>query len=113
MTAERPGRALDSFHYAKVPSSFGNLTIVWREDRGNPKVYQVFLPNEGSPTGSAARSGFIKTSPASCSTITQLGEQMQRYLEGEVTDFDLNVIALEECPAFQQKVLLADYGIPR
>lgn len=113
MMGERSDRALDSFHYLKVPSSFGNLTIVWREDGGNPKVCQVFLPSEGSPMGSEARSAFVKASPASCSAITQLGEQIQRYLEGEVMDFDLNVIALEECPAFQQKVLVADYGIPR
>lgn len=104
---------MNSFHYIGLPSCFGTLAIVWRMDNAVPKVHRVFLPGEGSPIEATLRKASVKASAGSCPTIAQLGERIQSYLEGEAVDFDLEVIALEKCPAFQQRVLLADHGIPR
>jgi methylated-DNA-[protein]-cysteine S-methyltransferase len=49
----------------------------------------------------------------SCDDILELGERIQRFLEGEPIKFELDMTSLEICPAFQRRVLLAEYEIPR
>jgi methylated-DNA-[protein]-cysteine S-methyltransferase len=104
---------LKSFQYTKVPSPFGELTILWRQQSREPEVHRIILPCEASPAECASRLAFFNATPASCSAIADLGERIQRHLEGEAVQFDLDAMALSTCSGFQRKVLLADYGIPR
>jgi len=48
-----------------------------------------------------------------CPAISELGEQIQRFLGGEPVRFDLGIVALERCPEFQRRVLRAEHRIPR
>ncbi len=102
-----------SFHYVKVPSPFGELAILWRQDSGGPAVHRILLPNETDRARSGPPKGFVNATPALCSTIADLARRIQGYLEGKTVKFDLDAVALEGCSGFQQRVLLADYGIPR
>jgi len=43
----------------------------------------------------------------------ELGERIQRFLKGEPIKFELHFVRLESCSAFQRRVLLAEYEIPR
>ncbi len=104
---------MESFHYTKVPSPFGELDILWRQDSGGPQVHRILLPNETGRATSGPPKGLGNATPASCSVIADLGRRIQGYLEGEAVGFDLDAIALDACSGFQRKVLLADYGIPR
>ncbi|HTY53506.1 MAG TPA: MGMT family protein [Methanomicrobiales archaeon] len=45
--------------------------------------------------------------------LRALAEGIRRFLEGRDVRFELGVLDLEQCPPFQQKVLLAEAGIPR
>ena len=65
----------------------------------------LLLPGEGTPTEVGR--------PLSNPTITKLAEQIQTFLEGKAVDFEMNLIALEECSEFQRRVLLAESRIPR
>jgi len=56
---------------------------------------------------------FVDAGPQSCPAIVELGEQIQCFLEGEAVDFELAIIALGRCSEFQQRVLVAEHGIPR
>jgi methylated-DNA-[protein]-cysteine S-methyltransferase len=38
---------------------------------------------------------------------------MERFLEGDPVEFDLGIVALEQCSAFQARVLRAEYRISR
>jgi methylated-DNA-[protein]-cysteine S-methyltransferase len=49
----------------------------------------------------------------SCPAVEKLAGKLERFLRGETVNFDLNIIALEDCSRFQKRVLLAEYGIPR
>jgi methylated-DNA-[protein]-cysteine S-methyltransferase len=49
----------------------------------------------------------------SCDDILELGERIQRFLKGEPIKFELELVSLEICSAFQRRVLLAEYAIPR
>jgi methylated-DNA-[protein]-cysteine S-methyltransferase len=56
---------------------------------------------------------FVGAGPLSCPAITALGERIQAFLEGQAVDFELNLIALDQCSESQKRVLLAEYRIPR
>jgi len=105
--------ALKSLYYVMVPSAFGTLSIVWEQTEEHPKVYRIFLPNEQTPVENIVQKTFIDASPLSCPIITELGKKIQSFLAGEVRNFELNIIAIEECSEFQRKVLLTERKIPR
>jgi len=99
--------------FTLLPSAFGTLGIVWQETDKGPKVRRVFLPNEATAVEDFVQMTFVDASPQSCPAIAELGERIQRFLEGEAVGFELEIIALERCSEFQQRVLVAEYGIPR
>ncbi len=104
---------LGPFLYVLVPSALGTLSIVWQETERGPRVYRVFLPNEETPAQDVVRMTFSDASPLSCPAIAELGERIQRFLEGDAVDFELSLLALKRCSEFQRRVLLAEHEIPR
>lgn len=102
------------FHfYAVLSSALGTFTIVWQETDGGPRVCRIFLPEEQTSVENLVQMAFSDSRHLSCPTITELGERIQSSLGGEAVDFGLDVIALEKCSGFQQRVLLAVLKIPR
>jgi len=99
--------------YRLLPSAFGTFSLVWQETEKGPKVHRVFFPHEQTVVENIAQVAFAGVSPPSCPAITELGERISSFLEGEAVDFDLGIIALERCSEFQKRVLLAEYKIPR
>ncbi len=99
--------------YALVPSAFGTLGIVWRGTEEGPRVSRVLLPNEQTPAQDVVGMAFPDAKPLSCPAIAELGERIQRFLEGNAVDFELSLMALERCSEFQRGVLLAEHRIPR
>ncbi len=103
----------EGFSYILFSSPLGPLGIVWREDAVGPKVHRVLLPNEASKGGQAVRGMLPGAREGSNPAILDLRDKLQAYLVGEAVLFDVNMLALDICPKFQQRVLLTDYGIPR
>jgi len=99
-------------HYALIPSSFGRLMVAWEETGTGPQVQRILLPRERSPEEEALLEKH-SVPPESSPAIAELGDRLTRFLEGEEVVFPLDRIALERCPHFQQKVLLAEYRVPR
>lgn len=104
---------MEPFFFTHLPSPFGTVGIVWRETGKGPKVYRVFLPRGHTALEALVGMAFPGARPHSHSTISKLGNRIQRFLEGEDVRFQLDVILLETCSEFQRRVLLAEYGIPR
>jgi methylated-DNA-[protein]-cysteine S-methyltransferase len=107
------GTIMTSIFYTLLPSTFGTFSIVWQDIEKGSKVHRVFPPNEQTPVEGLVRMTFVDAVPLSCPTIAELGERIQGFLEGEAVDFELDMIALESCSEFQQRVLLAEHRIPR
>ena len=103
----------ESHSYTLLPSAFGTLGIVWQETDKGPKVRRVFLPNERTAVENLVQNTSVGASFLSCPAIAKLGERIQRFLEGEAVDFELEMIALQRCSEFQRRVLVAEHGIPR
>jgi len=96
------------FHfYVVLSSALGTFGIVWQETDRGPRVCRIFLPDEQTSVENLVQVAFPNSSRLSCPTITELGERIQSFLEGEAVDFGLDVVALEKCSEFQKRVLLA------
>jgi len=99
--------------YVLIPSAFGTLGLVWQETGQGPQVQRVFLPQEQTSMEELVRAEFARARHLSCPAIAELGDRLQSFLAGEAVAFALDVIALEKCSAFQQRVLRAEHQIPR
>jgi methylated-DNA-[protein]-cysteine S-methyltransferase len=113
------------FSYVLVPSAFGALGIVWQDTQAvgtiaavgttaaGARVLRVFLPNPQAAAVDILQKVFPGANSRACPAISALGERIQRFLAGDPVCFDLGIVALERCSAFQQQVLRAEHGIPR
>ncbi|NLF01485.1 MAG: MGMT family protein [Anaerolineales bacterium] len=69
-------------------------------------MMRILLPNEER----LAEAVPFQAPPAA---ISQLSEDLRRFLEGEPITFTLDLLALESCSPFQQSVLVAESRVPR
>jgi len=91
-------------------SPFGTFRVFWKETNAGSKIQRIVLPGEAlEDDWLSAGKRQIRTSPAILQTI----REMEHFLKGHDVPLDLTILALEQCPRFQQHVLLAEYGIPR
>jgi methylated-DNA-[protein]-cysteine S-methyltransferase len=98
--------------YVLLPSAFGTLGLVWQETDQGPQVQRVFLPRQISME-ELVWANFAHARRRSCPAIAELETRLQSFLAGETVAFALDLIALDRCSAFQQRVLLAEHQIPR
>jgi methylated-DNA-[protein]-cysteine S-methyltransferase len=104
---------MSSLAYVVVPSPFGPLVILWQDTPAGPRVQRVLLPQEGTPS-EAALQAIKEIGPAVARPfMTGLAEQITHFLEGEALSFPLDLLALDICSDFQQRVLRAEHAIPR
>lgn len=107
------------FSYVLVPSDFGALGIVWQDTQAvettaaGVRVQRVFLPNPQAAALDTLQMVFPGARSHACPAISDLSERIQRFLGGDPVRFDLGIVALERCSAFQRQVLRAEHGIPR
>lgn len=86
------------------PSPFGDVTVFWRLSGGAARITRVLLP------GAGARSA---AGHASRKEVDDTAEKITAFLGGADVRFDLEMIDMSALPAFQKRVLLAEYEIPR
>jgi methylated-DNA-[protein]-cysteine S-methyltransferase len=99
--------------YEVISTVFGKMGIVWWESIAGPRVQQTLLSKDKQPVEKVIEKNYPTAHRQTSPEIRELGNNIIRYMKGETIIFDLTMIALEECGAFQRKVLLAEYGIPR
>lgn len=99
--------------YVTVPSRFGELAVAWGEVRGRPKVQWIFLPDKRRSMVRRVRKRFEGATPGSCPTVDRLASAIERYLAGKPVTFDLRALDFARCSSFQERVLRAEYAIPR
>lgn len=99
--------------YILLPSRFGPFVLLWAETKAGSKVQQLIMPIDEQPTDEMfqvlGRGGRTR----SCAAMRGLARDITRSLEGEDVTFPLEMLALERCSAFQQRVLRAEHAIPR
>jgi len=99
--------------YELISTALGTVCIIWWETAAGPRVRGTLLTRGPKPIEEVIREDYPDAQQLSTPAIARLGNQLQRFLEGEAIIFNLEMVALESCGEFQRQVLLAEYGIPR
>ncbi|MFX0042435.1 MAG: methylated-DNA--[protein]-cysteine S-methyltransferase [Candidatus Hodarchaeota archaeon] len=99
--------------YTTFSSPFDTFTIIWKEIGSNIQLQRIFLSDPGIKSEVKALDSFKQIKFGSSSSIKLLGEKIQRFLNGEIIDFNLKLLDFNQCFKSQKKVLLAEYAIPR
>jgi methylated-DNA-[protein]-cysteine S-methyltransferase len=99
--------------YILISTPVGQVSVVWQEYHHRPQVKRIVLPTEDESAIQRTLAAYTCSQPASTRVISLLAEQIQESLGGQDVAFDLELLALDQCTPFQQKVLRAEYRIPR
>jgi methylated-DNA-[protein]-cysteine S-methyltransferase len=103
----------EAYRHLAGRTRFGPIVILWEDDRARPMVRKILLSRPGQPAQAALKEQFPDSVPSSCTLIDDLAGRIAAFLDGAAVRFALEYVRLDLCPPFQQKVLLAEYGIPR
>ena len=98
--------------YGFVPSDLGDVGILWTQRGGAPSVIAVHLPMAESMEAAICRDypGAVRELHP---LLDELVEWIRGYMNGRIIRFDVAMIDLEQCHAFQRRVLLKAFEIPR
>ena len=105
-------KEMDKSYYILRSSRFGVFGVVWQDIVDGPKVCRVCLPNEKDALLAEIAEFFPGAVDQSDPSISELGDQIQSYLHGELVGFDIGMLDRRKCYRFQKKVLIAEYKIP-
>ena len=97
----------EELRYSGIETVFGEINIVWKE-AAYLKVQRVILPHLVHTLEE-----FPHVKKSVNPLISRLLDSIALFLDGEEVSFDLELMDLGLCSDFQQRVLLAEYGIPR
>lgn len=101
------------FFYTFAASQFGDIGIVWYETAGNTRIHRILLPSESPSVIGYIRERGGEARPRSSRRIEDLSRRIREFCSGRDVTFRLDDFDLGQCPPFQRRVLLAEYGIPR
>ena len=99
-------------HYVRK-TRFGPAVILWETRSNRPMVRQILISRPGQSAEINLKERFPGSVPSSCGPIDDLAGRIVAFLDGADVRFALEPVRLDLCPPFQQRVLLAEYGIPR
>jgi len=100
-------------NYKLLATQFGTLGIVWQPTHSGEIVQRVFLPSPPSEAEQRILRAYPGSRAASCPAIDELADETARFLQGEAVHLNVHMLALDNCPQFQQRVLVAESQIPR
>jgi methylated-DNA-[protein]-cysteine S-methyltransferase len=98
--------------YCLRRAPFGPVAVLWSVYQGQPKIQRVLLSKPGVSAKQLIKRLF-PNSPSSCAEVDVVADQIVAFLTGDDIRFSLDIVRLDLCSPFQQKVLRAEHGIPR
>ena len=99
---------VDRLHYRGIETPFGEIIAVWREE-ASIKIQRIILPH----LKDTVEEEFPDVRKGENPVISSLLGNIVDYLMGKDVSFDLGLVDFGLCSEFQQRVLVAEYGIPR
>jgi methylated-DNA-[protein]-cysteine S-methyltransferase len=89
------------------------VAVLWSVYGAGPKIQRVVLSEPGFSAPKNTKTVFPDLVYASCTEIDVVADQIAAFLNGDDIHFSLDMVRLDLCTKFQQKVLRAEHGIPR
>jgi methylated-DNA-[protein]-cysteine S-methyltransferase len=99
--------------YRLVPTSFGDLGMVWMERAKDYSLRRVFLPVLDGAMIDWVRNEFPHARAGVSSRIDRLAQELRKVMDGKSSAFSLDNLDLEPCTPFQRTVLFHCFRIPR
>ncbi|MFX1391243.1 MAG: methylated-DNA--[protein]-cysteine S-methyltransferase [Promethearchaeota archaeon] len=99
--------------YLTFSSPFDTFTIIWKGTDTNLLIQRIFLSDPEHTSEEKTLMSFKHIKLGSSSSIKALGEKITQFLKGDDVHFDLNILDFSLCTETQEKVLQAEYKIPR
>jgi methylated-DNA-[protein]-cysteine S-methyltransferase len=96
--------------YKTFSSKYGEILIRWKLKNDKPKIHRILLGSGDTAAVDESSGGALEQG---CEMVDATIRDMLLYFSGEVVEFDLDTVDLGVCSAFQKKVILAEYEIPR
>lgn len=96
-------------HVTIEPTPFSRLGLIWHGTAATPVVHAIHLPNEYD----SALTDIPDVDERSCAVVDTFCDRIRRYLSGENLTLPLDLLDLDRRPTFQQRVLRAEYAVPR
>jgi methylated-DNA-[protein]-cysteine S-methyltransferase len=94
-------------------SPFGQVAVVWSPHRSKPRVLRILLSRSGLPADRLAAAHYPAARGSSCREMDSLADDIAAFLHGEDIRFKLNLVRMDLCSEFQQRVLRTEHAIPR
>jgi methylated-DNA-[protein]-cysteine S-methyltransferase len=92
---------------------FGPVAALWSVYKREPKICRILLSKPGMSAKRSIKRFFPDSVASSCPEINIVVDQIEAFLNGGDIQFSLDMVRLDLCSAFQQKVLRAEHAIPR
>ena len=92
---------------------FGPVALAWQPSARGAVIHHVFLSTPDRPADAALRRTYPHAGLAANADVRTVAAGIRALLRGAKVEFDLDLVALDQCPPFQQAVLQATHGIPR
>jgi len=108
---EKPHTDQQSYCLRETP--YGPVAVLWSVHRGRPGILRVLI-SKGRVTARRRLEDLSPDSiPSSCDEIDLVADGIMAFLNGEEVGFSLDIARMDLCSPFQERVLRAEYGIPR
>jgi len=91
---------------------FGSVALAWSKEEF-PIITHVLISSERCSARQRAEELYPDARRASCAEIDQVADRIAAFLNGDDVAFSLELLALDRCGEFRDKVLRATHAIPR
>ena len=92
-------------------AALGPVAVIWSYHKDEPKIIRILLSGPKKSAGQKMAGLFADAKPSSHKKISILADKIAKSLRGQDIRFSLSAVRLDLCPAFQKRVLLAQYAI--
>ncbi len=99
--------------YHTFTCPFDTFTIIWKGKEPDLKIQRIFLSNSEQKAEIKTLDVYKLIKKGSSSLVILVGEKIRRFLKGEDIKFELELLDFNLCTKIQERVLKAEYMIPR
>ena len=86
---------------------FGPVALAWQPSARGAVIHHVFLSTPDRPADAALRRTYPHAGLAANADVRTVAAGIRALLRGAKVEFDLDLVALDQCPPFQHAVLQA------
>jgi len=99
--------------YCLRETPYGPVALLWSVHQGRPGILRVLISTGEGTARRRLESLFPESTPSSCAEVDFVANGIAAFLSGEDIRFSLDIARMDLCSPFQERVLLAEHGIPR